>query len=176
MISRVVRARAQMLGDHVCVFSFSFSFSFSPSLFLSLPLSVLLRSRHHLPPAWFTRGLRPPWLRASHRIFGSVTCGARWSSQCHSGHGLAMRVVDQLMGKAAYMEMVDALGSHEQGIISRCDAAMMMLAREIDQLASDVVVYGMVSPLCCLARPADCGMPWLCRSSRRLGAWRGRRA
>ena len=41
--------------------------------------------------------------------------------------------------------MVDALGSHEQGIISRCDAAMMMLAREIDELASDVVVYGMGS-------------------------------
>ena len=62
---------------------------------------------------------------------------------------------------------VDALGSHEQGIISRCDAAMMMLAGEIDELASDVVVYGMVSRSV---------MSRVCRSSRRLGTWRGRRA
>ena len=48
-------------------------------------------------------------------------------------------------GESSLHGMVDALGSHEQGIISRCDAAMMMLAREMDELASDVVVYGMVS-------------------------------
>ena len=48
-------------------------------------------------------------------------------------------------GEGSLHGMVDALGSHEQGIASRCDAAMMMLAREIDELASDVVVYGMVS-------------------------------
>ena len=49
-------------------------------------------------------------------------------------------------GEGSQHGMVDALGSHEQGIISRCDAAMMMmLAREIDDLASDVVVYGVVS-------------------------------
>ena len=41
-----------------------------------------------------------------------------------------MRVVDQLMGKAAYMEWSMSLVPHEQGFISRCDAAMMMLARD----------------------------------------------
>ena len=39
--------------------------------------------------------------------------------------------------------MVDALDSN-QGIDSRCDAAVAMLAEEIDESASDVVVYGMV--------------------------------
>ena len=34
--------------------------------------------------------------------FCDVWCSM--SSQCHSGHGRTMRVVDQLMGKAAYME------------------------------------------------------------------------
>jgi len=33
-------------------------------------------------------------------------------------------------GEGSLHGMVDALGSHEQGIISRCDAAMMMLAME----------------------------------------------
>ena len=40
---------------------------------------------------------------------------------------------------------VDALGSHEQCIDSRCVAAMMMLAVNLLSRASDVVVYGMVS-------------------------------
>ena len=39
--------------------------------------------------------------------------------------------------------MVDALGSNEQGIDSRCDAATMTLSGEIDESASDVVVCGM---------------------------------
>ena len=73
------------------------------------------------------------------------------------------------------MEWSMRLVSHEQGIISRCDAAMMMLAREIDELASDVVVYGMVSrSVASLGQPtAEC--LGVCRSSIRLGTWRGRR-
>ena len=53
---------------------------------------------------------------------------------------------------------------------------MMMLAREIDELASDVVVYSMVSrSVASLGQPtAEC-LVW-CRSSRGLGTWRGRRA
>ena len=71
--------------------------------------SSCLWCRISLPPnswrssAWWRRALTPR-VRASHRIFGSVTCGARWSSQCHSGHGRARRVVDHPLGKAAYME------------------------------------------------------------------------
>ena len=70
-------------------------------------------------------------------------------------------------GEGSLHGVVDAFGSHEQGIISRCDAAMMMLARKIDELASDVVVYGMVSrSVASLGQPtAEC--PWVCRSSRR---------
>ena len=51
----------------------------------------------------------------------------------------------QADGEGSLHGMVDALVTHEQGIDSRYDAAMMMLAGETDESASDVVVYGMVS-------------------------------
>ena len=57
-------------------------------------------------------------------------------------------------GEGSLHGMVDAIGSHEQGIDNRCDAAPMMLAWDIDESASDVVVYGMVS-----RSPASLGQP-----------------
>ena len=49
------------------------------------------------------------------------------------------------VGEDSLHGMVDAVCSHEQCIESRCIAAMMMLAGESAESASDVVVYGMVS-------------------------------
>ena len=81
----------------------------------------------------------------------------QWSSTHHA----RCRPAD---GEGSLHGMVDALGSHEQGIISLCDAAMMMLAREIDELASDVVVCGMVPQLRLLASDVSLAvLPSICR-------------
>ena len=47
-------------------------------------------------------------------------------------------------GEGGLHGMVDALVSNEQGIDSRCDAAMATLAGETDESASEVGVYGTV--------------------------------
>ena len=40
--------------------------------------------------------------------------------------------------------MIDALDSHERGVDSRCDVCYGEARGEIDESASDVVIYGMV--------------------------------